>query len=689
MSENPFPHVFAEGQIGGLTLKNRLVMSSMCDNMSDRHGGVSDQKVEHFRRKAQGGVGWINLGYAYVTPRGRGCTYYQVGIYEDALIPGMRRLTDAVHEEGARMGCQLAHAGRQTTHHYIDGQRAEAPSPIAEPLLGETPDEVSVERIAEIVDEFAAAAVRAKEAGFDLVEFHGAHGYLQHAFVSKLSNARTDQYGGSIDNRLRFSREAVRAVRAAVGDDFVVGYRLSGEEFLDGGITIEDSLATVAMLEEEGADYVHVSGGTYEAVQMTVAPQWVGPGQFEDQAAAIKEATKLPVLSVGRYNSPEIAERVLESGHADFIVMGRALLADPDLPLKAKQNRSKDVRPCVACAQGCIDRWFSALDITCVGNPETGREVLPGWGASDGSEQGGKRLLVVGAGPAGLEAARVAAEAGHDVTVWEREAKAGGQMALAALPSSGADWGALVDWLVDQNSQLGVAVELGREATADDVRGFGADRVVIATGARGWPQREIPGWNSPLTVDAFDVLRGKAEVGRRVVVIGGDLVACQVALDLASKGAEVTLVAHGRTDLFTDGEGEFAGDVVGGIVRPLLLERLEKAVTLMSKVGVKRIEDGQVVIDQAGVFPPQMSALRIGPVDESVLEADTVVVGARRRPADELYEAVAADLGSARLVGDAVEPRTVYEAFAEGSAAARSLGGSEVYPTMPMAPAPA
>ncbi len=250
MSHPTYPRLFEQGRIGGMVTKNRLVQSSLCDNMSDRNGAVTDQKIAYFRRKAEGGVGWINLGYAYVVPRGRGCTYYMVGIQDDELIPGLRRLTDAVHEHDVRMGCQLAHAGRQTTHHYIHDMTAEAPSPVPEPVLGEVPGELSGERIKEIVREFAQAAVRAKTAGFDLVEFHGAHGYLHHSFVSPMTNRRTDEYGGSIENRLRFSRESVRAVRDAVGSDFPVGYRLSGQDYFEGGITLEDSLATVAMLED-------------------------------------------------------------------------------------------------------------------------------------------------------------------------------------------------------------------------------------------------------------------------------------------------------------------------------------------------------------------------------------------------------------------------------------------------------
>jgi 2,4-dienoyl-CoA reductase-like NADH-dependent reductase (Old Yellow Enzyme family)/thioredoxin reductase len=672
-------------------MKNRIVQPSMCDNMSDRRGGVTDQKVAYFRRRAQGGVGWINLGYAYATKRGRGCTYFQVGIYDDDLIPGLRRLTDTVHEYDVRMGCQIAHAGRQTTHHYIDGATPEAPSAVAEHVLGEVPEEMSLDRIHEVQRDFARAAVRAREARFDLVELHGAHGYLFHSFISPLGNHRSDEYGGSLANRMRFTLETVREVRKAIGDDFPLGYRISGDELMEGGFTLEDTLEVVDALEREGVDYVHISAGSYESFQMMIAPMGIGPGQLEYLAAAVKQRVSIPVLSVGRYNTPGLADRVLADGHADFISMARAMLADPDLPRKALEGRADDIRPCIACEQGCIDRWVAALDITCIGNPETGREILPGWQTPTPAARGaadGKRVLVIGGGPAGLEAARAAALAGHSVSLWERESEVGGQTALAGKPAKSRDWASLTAWFVTELEKLDVNVQTGHHATVEDVRAFSPDAVVVATGARPLIPRQIPGWDLPHVLNPAQALRAEPQVGTRVIVEGGDLIGCQVALWFAERDNEVTLLARGRTDLFGAGTDEFAYDMVGEIRRPTIIKELEESVQLMPKRGIKRIVSDRisgllVVVDAAGAFPPHTSTLRIGPVDEETLRADTVVIGTKRRPVDELYDELRGAVQELYIVGDAIEPRTVEEAVAEGSAAGRSIGAStRVHPAM-------
>ena len=675
MATEAFRRLFEPGRVGTMETANRLVLASMDDNMADREGRVTDQKIAWFRRKAQGGVGWIQTGYVYVTRRGRGCTYFQMGIYDDALVPGLRRLTDAVHEYDVRIGIQIAHAGRQTTHHYLGGLQPEAPSPVPEPLLGETPAELSTARIAEIVDDFVRAAVRGREAGFDLVEIHGAHGYLHHSFVSPLSNLRTDEYGGSLENRARFPVESVRALRAALGSDFTLGYRISCDEFVDGGFTIDDVCRVVPMLEDAGIDYINVSGGSYESVKMMIAPTGIGPGQLEPYAARLRQVARVPVLSSGRYNSPQLAERVLEAGSADYVVVGRALIADPDFPRKARAGRVEDIRPCVACEQGCIDRWFSALDITCVGNPEAGRESFDGWATPERQQPTGRRVLVVGGGPAGLEAARVAALLGHDVTLWEQGDRLGGQLNLAEKSPHQQEWGELRNWLVRQVEQFGVEVEVGRQADRDSILRQGADAVVLATGARPSPPRWVEGWDAANVVDPFAVLAGEAEVGRRVAVVGGDTIGCRTAHYLAEAGREVTLVGGGRASLFGEDDEDFAFDMIGEIVRPMLIAWLRERVALVAKRHPKRVTDDGVVVDFAGAFAPFVEATRMGPVDEFFIPADTVVLGTQRRPNDELYEALRSEIDELYLVGDAVHPRTVAEATTEGSAAARRAAG--------------
>lgn len=399
----------------------------------------------------------------------------------------------------------------------------------------------------------------------------------------------------------------------------------------------------------------------------------------------MKKHVKVPVLSVGRYNTPELAERVLADGHADFISTGRELLADPDFPRKAQERQASEIRPCIACEQGCIDRWVSAPDITCIGNPETGREPLRGRQTPARAERQSS-VLVVGGGPARLEAARVAALLGHDVTLWERQRGLGGQMALAAKAPKSDEWQKLVDWLVTQVDEQGVEVVTGEVATAEDVLARGADAVVLATGARPLGPRHIPGWDLPNVADPMRALRGDSAVGDRVVVYGGDTIGAQTALYLAAQDKDVTLVAQGKSDLFADDMDEFATDMVGTIVRPLILERLKESVSLLPEHGVKRITEGGAVVDSAGALPPHRNSVRVGPVDEQLVPADTVVIGIRRRPADDLYDQLA-DAGlELHLVGDAAEPRTVEEAVREGSAAARSIAGAAVAAVMEAEP---
>jgi 2,4-dienoyl-CoA reductase-like NADH-dependent reductase (Old Yellow Enzyme family)/thioredoxin reductase len=689
MADELYPRVFEPGRIGQLTVPNRLVMAPMDDNMADRLGEVTAQNIAWYERRAAGGVGLITVGCAYVTPAGRSASHFQRGIDHDGLIPALRRLTERVHTYDTRIGIQLCHSGRQTTSlHLPAGLRPEAPSEVTEPLLGEQPQALTLERIHEIVAEFAAAAVRAREAGFDTVEVHGAHGFLQHIFLSLLANRRDDEYGGSLENRARFSIECVQAIRAAVGDDFVVGYRLPCDDMTSGGVTLEDAVAVLGWLEQAGIDYVSVSpgrGGSYGSARMILAPPSVGPGHLEHYAASVRKVAKVPVMSAGRYDSPELAEGVLARGSADFIVMGRALIADPDLPLKSRTGRAGEIRPCVVCNQGCIDRWLASLDVTCAVNAEAGRESEPVWQTPGAAVEHPGRVLVIGGGPAGMEAARVAGLLGHDVTLWEASPELGGQLLLAARAPHQAEWGQYARWLAATLPAAGVDVALGVRATASDVEEFAADSVIVAAGARPWIPRHLPGFDLELVTDAFSVLAGRVEPGRRVVVVGGETIGARTALYLADLGCEVTLVAGGRAGLFDDPSDDVAYDMLGEVVRPMVLEWLAESVTVLGKRLLKEVRPDGVIIGTAGTFRPHLSATRVGVEDDEFIPADTVVLGTERRPNDELFEELRDSLrlrGTAlALVGDAGRPRTVIEATAESSAAARQLGAREL-PTL-------
>jgi 2,4-dienoyl-CoA reductase-like NADH-dependent reductase (Old Yellow Enzyme family) len=427
------------GKINQMLVQNRIVMSSAITNTDAADGRVTDQTIAYYVERGRGGAGIVNTGYNFICQRGR-AGIYQMSTASDDMIPSMRRLTDAFHAAApdSRIGSQLSHAGRQTSRHTI-GMQPEAPSPIVGPLptghAMEIPEEISIARIHEIVDEFAQAARRSKAGGFDLVEVHAAHGYLLSQFISPYSNIRSDAYGGSLENRLRMVLETLEAVRSAVGPDYPVGIRLNGDDMVDGGYTLDEYQVVAQLIERSGlVDYISVSAGQHhpDAVATMVAPMAMPIGFLEYLGAGIRSVVdKVPVFIVGRIKDPVFAEGILERGSADYVIMTRALMADPELPNKAKEGRLDDIRPCIACMQGCTDRTWSQLDLTCLTNPAAGRERE--WADLKPAETK-KRVLVVGGGPAGMEAARVAALRGHDVTLWERDDQLGGAARLASIP---------------------------------------------------------------------------------------------------------------------------------------------------------------------------------------------------------------------------------------------------------------
>lgn len=584
------------------------------------------------------------LEASFVVPEGRGFAR-QLGIHADAMIPGLRRLAGLAHAHGAKIGVQLYHAGRQTSS-KTTGVVPVAPSAIPDPTVMEMPRELTTEDIAALVAAFAKAAARAKKAGLDFVEIHGAHGYLVTQFLSPFSNRRTDGYGGTFEKRMRFMEEVCVAVRKAVGDEFPVTLRLSADELVAGGLRVADTKRIAKRAEQLGIDALHVSAGNYASYErgLMIPPMAVPDEPLVPYAAQLKRTLRIPVIAVAKIRTPEGAERILSSGKADFVAVGRMLLADPDYPNKVREGRLDEINKCIACNQGCISRLFAQEDVWCTVNPECGREEA--FAKRAGKK---KRVLVVGGGPAGLAAARTAAERGHEVVLYEKHAKLGGQViAAAALPYRG-DWDDFLAPLIRQVKRLGVEVRLNTEFDPSRVRKGEFDAAVLANGSSA-SRPNIPGVGRTQVVAARDLLEGWATAKGTVIVAGGGCMGGQVAEVLAQNGHPVTILESG---------GSVAADAPVDD-RALLLGRLKK-------LKVKIATDHRLM----SIGPSSVSVE--GPHGGKSLPADTVVLCLGAYPNDGLYAELKALIRNVAVVGDARKPGRVTEAVAEGALAALSL----------------
>lgn len=639
-----FHHLTSPIKIGNLELKNRMIMAPMVANYAYEDGSVSERLRAYHVRRAKGGVALITVEASYVHPSGKGFQN-EVGIYSDRLIPGLRSLVDAVHSHGARISVQLFHAGRQTKS-SVTGQPIVAPSPVADPTEPEIPRELSKDEIANLVKAFGEAARRAKEAGFDAVEVHGAHGYLLNQFLSPYSNKRTDEYGGSLENRMRFPLEVVRAVREAVGSDFPIVYRMSADEKVPGGLTLDETRIVAQRLEKEGVNAIHVSAGVYTSAPWIIQPMALPRGCLADLAQGIKSAVKIPVIAVGRINDPEVAEKILAERKADIVAFGRQLLADPDTPQKIMEGKVDQIRRCIACCQGCIDELFQDHPITCTVNPSTGFEREFTFDAAKKP----RKVLVVGGGPAGMEAARVSRMRGHNVTLWEKSSSLGGQLDLAATPPQKGEIATFKDFLTGELSRLKVNVVTSKEATIEAIRAEKPDVVVVATGAV--PSTvDVPGVQRENVVMSWDVLAGKAQVGNKVAIIGGGLVGCETAEYLAEKGHQVTIIEM-LPRVATD---------VGSLVGALLLDRL-------SKLGVKIVTDARLV----SIGEREVTVLKNG-TQEVLSDFDSVVMAVGSRPNDAMARQLEGSGIEYWVIGDAWKARRITHAVFDGMRVAHEI----------------
>jgi len=666
--------LFSPGRIGRVEVRNRTVMSPMGIMLKPTfvNGELNPRLIEFFEARARGGVGLIIVSGAYTEEKAKAFTEHGMGIWDDHFIPILNKLVEALHRHGAKVGLHLLHGGSYARSSITGVQPVSASAAFTNWLTRETPREATKEEIKEIVRNFGRAVRRAKEAGFDLVEYNAYSGYLIKEFLSPRTNKRTDEYGGELENRLRFFKEIVYASREEVGSDYTLIAKISGDEYLPGGNGLKEAVEIAKALESWGIDGLHVSPAGHET-SIPLTPGFTPKGAFLYLSQAVKEKVNVPVITA-HIGDVFLAESALADGKADFIAFGRSLLADPDLPNKAREGRFEDIRPCIRCVQGCYDRVFLEEEVTCFMNPAMGREkefeIRPA--------ERKKKVMVIGGGPGGMEAALIAAQRGHQVSLYEKSDRLGGQLNICSVPPSKEDFADAVRYFSTQLAKQGVDIKLNTEVTPELVEKERPDAVVVATGARPIIP-DIPGVDRENVYTAFDVLEGRADVGRRVVVIGGGGIGCETALYLAKLGAmdpetAVFLMSWKALDpetalrLTMRGREVTVLEMLPAIARDIGMARRGFLRRVLGMYGVNIITEARVtaITDEGVRFVDKEGKTQTVP-------ADTVVLAVGTQPVNEIYQRLQGRVPELHLIGDAKQPRKAMDAVHEAAALAKEI----------------
>jgi len=634
-------------RINTLLIKNRIVFPAMCTKYAAPDGGVTERMLRYYEERAKGGAGLVTIEATSVDPTGNSFSR-GLSIADDARLPGLTDLARRVKRHGARISIQLQHGGRAALPQF-SGHAV----PLVSAIPGVTPYDNSVilseEEIARLVECWGKAAIRAREAGFDAVEIHGAHGYLISQFLSPYTNRRTDGYGGSLENRMRFALEVCRKVRESVGPDFPVTYRMSAVEGLPGGTTLEDSVALAKRLVADGIDALHVSVGLRETNFMVSPPACVEKGWNAPLSRAVRDGIEaaVPVIVAGRVADEQTAQGIIDRGDADMVAMGRALIADPFLPAKVAAGEAGDIIRCVGCNEGCVAGSARGTGVGCALNPLSGAE-----GKYDLDPVASpKKVAVIGGGPAGMQAALAARFRGHTVDLYEKSDRLGGLLNVACKPPHKEDLRLISDYLYGKAQRAGVTFRFSCEATPESVRNLSPDAVIVATGSLPVVPRFCA--SAAGAVTAQDILSG-AEAGKNVLVLGGGLIGCETAEYLAAQGRSVTVVEM-LPQLAKDMEW---------CARVLLLRR-------MASLGIKLRSGNEILSIGAG---NAVTVRNEKGREETLSGFDTLVVAVGCRPDNALSGGLSAALDCPCVaVGDCRKTAKIMDAVHSGFEAALTL----------------
>lgn len=623
-------------RIGNVTIKNRFVVPAVSMEFAEE-GKVTDRMCRYFEERAKGGFGLVVVEAAMIDPNVN-FTPHAAAMYDDSHIEGQKKIANAIHKYGAAAFLQLNHNGAQLTVAPGEEWKSVGPSPIPSPLIDVVPHELTISEIKDQVEKFSDAALRAKKAGYDGVEVHGAHGYLIAEFMSPYFNKRFDAYGGSLDNRMRFPLEIIARIKEKCGEDFPISFRISVEEFSKGGRTTEDTKVIARILEDAGVAAIDLTSSTYNDMVMYEPPMNLPYNTLAKYAAEVKKMVSIPVITVGHVVDPRYAEAMVLSGSTDLVAMGRASIADPELPNKFFAGRSCDVRLCLSCNQGCVAAALGGFPASCMTNPSVGYEYLD---ETKEPAAVSKSVVVVGGGPAGILAAEGAALKGHKVTLFEKEEKLGGAFKAAPIPLEKTQLASLLSWHIAEIQRLGVNIITGKEFTKDDYLHQKPDKLIIATGTN--PSRPpISGIEGKNVVSAMDVLYGKVRTGKTVVIAGGGLIGAETALFLTEQNRQVSVVEM-RPEIAPD--EEFTRRIL------LMNDLKERNVQLYTDAPIARFEEDGVLITKDG--------------KEEKIPCDTVVLALGVRPERRLFEELK-DQDNVVIIGGDVAPTNALTAVRQG-----------------------